>query len=105
MTENTLAAVLAAHADRQPTVPAIVCAGRLLDYAELHRHSNRIAHALRADGLVAGDRVAYLGQESVDYYATLFACAKTGIVLVPINFRLAPPEVDHILRDSGSALL
>lgn len=104
MTE-TLASVLAAHALERPTVPAIVCAGRVLDYAALHRHSNRIAHALRADGLAAGDRVAYLGVESVDYYATLFACAKTGIVLVPINFRLARPEVEHILRDSGAALL
>jgi long-chain acyl-CoA synthetase len=102
---RTLAAVAAAHAERQPRVPAIVCAGRSLDYAGLHRESSRIAHAALADGLRPGDRVAYLGVESVDYYATLFACAKAGLVLVPINFRLAAPEVDHILRDSGSALL
>jgi len=102
---RTLPAVAAAHAERQPGVPAIICAGRSLDYGGLHRESDRIAAAMVADGLNPGDRVAYLGQESVEYYATLFACAKAGIVLVPINFRLAAPEVEHILRDSGSALL
>jgi long-chain acyl-CoA synthetase len=102
---RTLPAVAAAHAEAQPEVPAIICAGRSLDYGELHRESARIAAAMAAGGLRPGDRVAYLGQESVEYYATLFACAKAGIVLVPINFRLAAPEVEHILRDSGSALL
>ncbi|HWM05474.1 MAG TPA: long-chain-fatty-acid--CoA ligase [Actinophytocola sp.] len=102
---RTLSAVAAVHAEQQPDVTAIVCAGRSLDYAGLHRESTRIAHATLADGLRPGDRVAYLGKESVEYYATMFACAKAGLVLVPINFRLAAPEVDHILRDSGSALL
>jgi long-chain acyl-CoA synthetase len=102
---RTLSAVARTHARRQPDVPAIVCAGRSLDYAGLHRASTRIAHAARTDGLRPGDRLAYLGKESVEYYATLFACAAAGLVLVPINFRLAAPEVAHILRDSGSALL
>ncbi|GAA2689216.1 MULTISPECIES: long-chain-fatty-acid--CoA ligase [Actinosynnema] len=102
---TTLPDVAAAHAARQPGTAAVVCAGRELDYAELHRLSSRIAHAALADGLRPGDRVSYLGVESVEYYATLFACAKAGLVLVPINFRLAPPEVEHVLRDSGSVLL
>ncbi len=102
---RTLSDVAAAHAERQSDVPAIVCAGRSLDYAGLYRESTRIANAALADGLRPGDRLAYLGQESVEYYDTMFACAKAGLVLVPVNFRLAPPEVDHILRDSRSALL
>ena len=102
---RTLSAVAEAHAASRPEVPAIVCAGRRLTYGELHRESDRIGAALLVDGLGRGDRIAYLGKESVEYYATLFACARTGIVLVPINFRLAAPEVEHILRDSGSALL
>ncbi|MFI9386756.1 long-chain-fatty-acid--CoA ligase [Kutzneria sp. NPDC052558] len=113
MTENriyygelqTVGAIPGFHAQRQPEVPAIICAGRQLDYAGLHRTSNRIGHALRAAGVNVGDRVAYVGQESVDYYATFFACAKIGAVLVPINFRLTGPEVEHIVRDSGSRLL
>jgi long-chain acyl-CoA synthetase len=102
---RTLGGYVAAHAASQPRVPAIVCAGRSLDYAGLHVRSTAIAQALWADGLRRGDRVAYLGVESVDYYATMIACAKAGTVLIPINFRLTAPEVDHILRDSGSALL
>lgn len=102
---RSLGEVAARHAEHQPGVTAIICAGRRLSYGELDVHSDRIAHALRADGIGRGDRIAYLGVESVDYYATLFACAKAGIVLVPINFRLTAPEVEHILRDSGSSLL
>jgi long-chain acyl-CoA synthetase len=102
---RTVADVPGFHARRQPDTPAIICAGRQLDYAGLHRTSNRIGHALRASGVAVGDRVAYLGQESVHYYATLFACAKIGAVLVPVNFRLTGPEVGHILDDSGSRLL
>lgn len=97
---QTFHQITARYAERQPDVPAIVCADQTYTYAALHRESNRIAHAL-----TAGDRIAYLGVESVQYYATLFACAKAGAVLVPVNFRLTGPEIDHILRDSGSVLL
>ncbi|MEU9884248.1 long-chain-fatty-acid--CoA ligase [Sphaerisporangium sp. NPDC051011] len=102
---HDVAAVTAFHAARRPDVPAIICAGRELTYAELHRESNQVAHAVQAAGLPPGARVAYLGQESIHYYEVLFGCAKSGTVLVPINFRLAADEVQHILRDSGSRLL
>jgi fatty-acyl-CoA synthase/long-chain acyl-CoA synthetase len=49
--------------------------------------------------------VAYLGRESEHYYDLLFACAKSGAVLVPVNWRLTAAEVGHILRDSGAVLL
>ncbi|MFE0591932.1 long-chain-fatty-acid--CoA ligase, partial [Micromonospora echinospora] len=52
-----------------------------------------------------GSRVAYLGVESEWYYELYVACARTGAVLVPINWRLTPPEIEHILRDSGAELL
>ncbi len=101
----TLAEMIAEHAAKRPTTSAVICAGRSLDYRSLHQLSTCIAQALLGDGLVPGDRVAYLGVESVEYYATLVACAKAGLVLVPVNFRLTAPEVEHIVRDSGSALL
>jgi long-chain acyl-CoA synthetase len=102
---RTVAQIPGYHADRRPDTTAITCAGRSLTYAELHAESNRIAHALSATGAGRGDRISYLGVESVHYYATYFACAKIGAVLVPVNFRLTRPEVEHILRDSGSTLL
>ncbi|QJT06052.1 fatty acid--CoA ligase [Streptomyces asoensis] len=102
---RTLVRTTGFHARHRPTTPAILCEGRTLTYGQLHRESNRIAHALRAAGLTPGDRVAYLGKESEHYYEILFGCAKSGTVLVPVNWRLAAPEVSHILQDSGTRLL
>lgn len=102
---RTLVQTARFHAERRPDTPAVLCEGRTLTYGELHRESNRIAHALRAAGLAPGDRVAYLGKESEHYYEILFACANSGTVLVPVNWRLAAPEVSHILQDSGTRLL
>jgi long-chain acyl-CoA synthetase len=102
---QTVAAAIEFHAGRIPDHPAIVCAGRRLSYARLYREACRVAHALRAEGVRARARVAYLGQESIHYYEAFFGCALSGTVLVPINWRLTPVEVEHILRDSGSELL
>jgi acyl-CoA synthetase (AMP-forming)/AMP-acid ligase II len=101
----TLSARARAHAETRGGHPAIICEDRQLTYRQLHSESNRTAHALLAEGLGPGSRVAYLGKESEFYYDILYACAKSGTVLVPINWRLAPAEVDHILRDSDTELL
>ncbi|WP_225731463.1 MULTISPECIES: long-chain-fatty-acid--CoA ligase [unclassified Nocardia] len=105
LVERTIGSILDEYAATQGDRAAIICAGRELDYATLCADSLRLAGALAANGVAAGDRVAYLAQESVDYYLMFFACARLGAVLVPINFRLTAPEVEHILRDSGSVLV
>jgi acyl-CoA synthetase (AMP-forming)/AMP-acid ligase II len=105
LNQQTLQARSARHARQQPDHVAIICEGREVTYAELHRGSNQTAHALLAEGLTRGARVAYLGQESEYYYDLTLACAKAGVVLVPINWRLTSGEVDHVLRDSGAELL
>ncbi|MGW0872894.1 long-chain-fatty-acid--CoA ligase [Streptomyces sp. NPDC002740] len=102
---RTLVQTTGFHARHRPTTPAILCEGRTLTYGQLHRESDRVAHALRAAGLAPGDRVAYLGKESEHYYEILFGCAKSGTVLVPVNWRLTAPEVGHILQDSATRLL
>lgn len=101
----TLAQACARGAERHPDRTAIICEGRHTGYARLHRDSNRAAHALRAAGVGRGSRVAYLGHESEHYYLTVLACAKAGAVFVPVNWRLTPGEVEHILRDSGAEAL
>ncbi|MGW0944808.1 long-chain-fatty-acid--CoA ligase [Streptomyces sp. NPDC002623] len=102
---KTLVQTTRRHAENRPDLPAVLCEDRTLTYGDLHRESNRIAHALRAAGLAPGDRVAYLGKESEHYYEILFGCAKSGTVLVPVNWRLTAPEVGHVLQDSGTRLL
>ncbi|MFY1587128.1 fatty acid--CoA ligase [Micromonospora sp. WMMD734] len=93
------------HAERHPDRVAIECEGREVTFAQLHRGSNRSARAILAAGVTPGSRVGYLGKESEYYYEIVFACAKSGAVLVPINWRLTPTEIEHILRDSGTELL
>ncbi|MEV0881922.1 AMP-binding protein, partial [Micromonospora echinofusca] len=102
---RTLVDVARRHAARQPDAVAMICEGRRVDYATLHRVSNQVARGLQAAGLRPGDRIAWLGRESEHFYDLLFGAAKAGVVLVPINWRLAAGEVEHILRDSGAALL
>ncbi|MEU1511070.1 long-chain-fatty-acid--CoA ligase [Streptomyces sp. NPDC005811] len=102
---RTLSRTTGRHARLRPATPAIHCEDRTLTYGQLHEGSNRVAQAIRAAGLVPGDRVAYLGKESEHYYEILFGCAKSGTVLVPVNWRLTAPEVSHILQDSGTRLL
>jgi long-chain acyl-CoA synthetase len=102
---RTLVDVVRLHASRRPDTVAMICEGRRVDYAGLHRVTNRIAHGIQAAGARPGDRIAYLGKESEHFYELLFGAAKSGTVLVPINWRLAAAEVEHILRDSGAVLL
>ncbi len=102
---QTLTASSAEHARQRPDQLAIICEGREVTYAEFHRRSNQTAHALLAEGLRRGARVAYLGRESEHYFDIALGCAKSGTVLVPINWRLTAREVDHVLRDSDAELL
>ncbi|MFF9479887.1 AMP-binding protein [Streptomyces sp. NPDC014733] len=102
---RTLDARLAYHATHRPEHPALRCAGVEVTYGRLYAESARGALALAAAGLTKGSRVGYLGKESVRFYELLFACAASGAVLVPVNWRLAPADVAYILRDSHAELL
>jgi fatty-acyl-CoA synthase len=73
-----------------------------LTYAEFDRRTDQFARALRELGVRQGDRVAALLVNSAAFLETMFASAKLGAVFVPINFRLAPPEVAFLLADSGA---
>ena len=87
------------HADATPGKPAILFEGREISYARLARRIERCARVL-VDGLGInpGDRVAYLGQNSPEQIALLFACARTGAILLPLNWRLAAPEHVQLLQ-------
>ena len=102
---QTIAARNEWHAMHRPDAPALIFADRVTTYRELSRNANRTAHAMRAAGLGPGARAGYLGRESDHYFTIAMACAKAGVVLVPVNWRLTPYEVDHVLHDSGAELL
>ncbi len=76
-----------------------------MTYRELADRADRLSALLWHRGLRAGDSVAYLGENSPEFLATLFGCAALGVVFVPVNTRLAPPEVLHVLADSRARAL
>ncbi len=78
---------------------------RQLTYGDAHASANRIAHALIAEGLVPGDRVAFLSKNSIEQAVFYYAASKAGVVPVPLNYRLAPPEWAYILNDAGAKLV
>ncbi|MBO3747421.1 long-chain-fatty-acid--CoA ligase [Streptosporangiaceae bacterium NEAU-GS5] len=102
---TTIHQAAALHAAERPDATAVLFEDREVTFAELHRESNRAAHALLAAGLSPGARVAYLGKDCDTYFEIALACAKTATVLVPINWRLTAQEIEHIITDSTARLL
>ncbi|MEJ2854904.1 MULTISPECIES: acyl-CoA synthetase [unclassified Saccharothrix] len=90
---------------KTPDKVAVVHEGQASTYRQLHDRVLRLAHGLRGLGVRKGDRVAYLGPNHPAFLETLFATGVLGAVFVPLNTRLAPAEVAHILTDSGSDAL
>lgn len=83
-----------------------VTSGELsLTYEQFDDRINRLANALTDRGVKAGERVAYLGENSIEFLEALFALGSIGAVFVPLNTRLAGPEVTFHLEDSGSKML
>lgn len=71
-------------------------------FNELGRRVDALAGALKARGVAQGDRVAILDVNSHRYAEAYYACAQAGMVLVPLNSRLAEPELKYILNDAGA---
>jgi long-chain acyl-CoA synthetase len=103
---TTVAGLLRWRATRQPDLAAISYEGRRTSYAELDRSSSRLAAGLVAKlGVRRGDRVAILDRNSDRYLALVFAIAKAGAVMVPVNWRLRAPEVAQVVDDARPAAL
>lgn len=82
--------------------PALIDGATATSFAELDRMSNRFAHALLALGLLPGDRVAMLCNNSTPMVAAMFGIYKAGLVWVPINTGLAAEAIGHIVDHSGA---
>ena len=93
------------RARMSPARTALVQGGRTMTYGDLDRRATRLAHGLRSRGVVRGDRVAFLGLNSIELVEALFAVAKLGAVFLPLNTRLAPPETSYVLEDAAPRLL
>ncbi|OSC43242.1 acyl-CoA synthetase [Mycobacterium decipiens] len=76
-----------------------------MNYAEMNALANRCANVLTSLGIAKGDRVGLLMPNSVEFCCLFYGAAKIGAVAVPLNTRLAAPEVSFILSDSGSKVV
>ncbi|MCE0762000.1 AMP-binding protein [Pseudonocardia kujensis] len=79
--------------------------GRIRTYAELSYRANRLAQGLLARGLDPGDRVAVWLGNRIEYIETYLACARAGLVVVPVNIRFTAEEARFVLEDSGARAL
>jgi fatty-acyl-CoA synthase len=84
---------------------ALIYGDTPVGYDELAGRVDRLANALRERGVQQGDRVAYLGENHPSFLETFFAAGTLGAIFVPLNTRLAPPEIQFALQDSGSVVL
>src|ERR671931_1741473 len=100
-----VADVVRRFARERPDRVALRHGERELTYAQLNERSSRLAQALLAGGLSAGSRVAYLGRSAPEVIELLFAVAKIGAVIVPLNWRLSPRELAGVLADAQAPLL
>ena len=89
-------------AARYPGKLAVVAGDVRVAYAEFDAAVNRTAHALAGRGLAKGDRLALLSHNCWQFALLVFATARLGVVLVPVNFMLGPEEIAFILRHSGA---
>jgi acyl-CoA synthetase (AMP-forming)/AMP-acid ligase II len=94
-------------AEARPETCAILAPdlGQHITYAALAAATGRFVEIMRGHGLRQGDRIAYLGRNSDLFFVALFGAIEAGFVLVPLNWRCAPPELAFMLEDSATTLV
>src|SRR5260370_3377982 len=94
-----------ARAKSRGKATAFECEGRQTSFAEFDIKTNRVANALRAIGVKPRERIDYLSKISDIYLELLLGAMKANVVMAPVNWRLAGPEVAFIVGDCKAAVL
>ncbi|MFG3009786.1 acyl-CoA synthetase [Streptomyces cinerochromogenes] len=102
---STVDGVLRRSARRTPARIAVEYGDRAWTYEELDAAVSRAASVLRAQGLKAGDRVGSYGHNSDAYLIGFLACARAGLVHVPVNHNLTGDDLAYLVGQSGSSLV
>ena len=100
---STVVDIIRTHATLDS--PALVFEEREISYRMLHARSSQVAEAMRAAGVNAGERVAFLDKNRPEYFEVLFGAAKLNAVCVCVNWRLAPREIVHVVTDAAAKVL
>lgn len=89
----------------EPNKVGLIFEGREITFAQWNERANRAANAFIALGVKPGDRVGLLMTNSVEFLECFFGLARIGAIVVPLNWRLAPPEIASLANDAGLGLL
>jgi fatty-acyl-CoA synthase len=100
----TIAGSLRSTANRVPEAEALLFGARTLTYRELDREVDSYAGALRDAGVGKGDRVCLMSGNTDLFVVAFYAVQRLGAVFVPVNPASAPPEVAHLVADSGATV-
>ncbi len=105
--QNNLGLFLSKRAFLSPDLEAYVegDGSFRMTFSELNASCNQLANALLADGIRKRERVGLLLMNSREFMEAYYALAKVGAVVVPLNWRLVPDELEFILKDSGTERL
>src|SRR6266851_5153969 len=101
----TVADIVRHHGRTRPDRVALYFEGQSVSYGELDRRASRVAQGLIAAGIKPQARIAILAKNDLAFFELWFGAAKAGAVLVPVNFRLAPPEIAYVVNDAKAELL
>ena len=101
----TLVDVVRAQAKVRPQSVVFDFEGRLSTFEDLDKYTNRVANGLIALGLKPDDRIAYLGKNSDYFFELMLGAMKARVVMAPVNWRLAGPEVTYIVDNTCAAIL
>ncbi|OPX16586.1 long-chain-fatty-acid--CoA ligase [Gordonia sp. i37] len=102
---DTWSTQIARHAHNRPDHVAIRFRGTTLTWRELDEHVQNLAGWLVRRQIGKGDRVGLVMGNRPEFLEVVYACARVGAIVVPINFRLTAPEIEYILTDSGASLV
>lgn len=102
---TTLDQVLRVHNEARPDRNAMRAGDRIWTYAELYSDSSRVAQGLLAEGVLPGERVAFLDRNVPEYFSLLFGAAMVKAVTLAVNWRLAAPEMEYIINHAEAKVL
>src|SRR6266478_10051636 len=101
----TVDACIRFHARNTPSKLAVADARIKLTYAELDERIDQVMALFRHHGLRKGDRIAVLLRNRIEWAEILFACARSGVICVPVNSRFMANEVAHVVTHAQATAI
>lgn len=93
------------HAQMIPDKPALKFMGQVTTWSDLDARTHRLAAALRRRGVGFGDRILVVMLNRSEYVELVLAANLIGAIPVPVNIRMAPPEIGFLVQDSGAEVI